>query len=115
MNDQGTEPFIAAADGYLGWLNAAMVRLYAAGHGDAEVAATVPDFSTLLDMDSTLAANGGGELDDIEARRITVGTHDGKVTLSGSVASWSESDEAVSAAWAAPGVTSVHNDLMISP
>lgn len=52
---------------------------------------------------------------DIEARRITVGTHDGKVTLSGSVASWSESDEAVSAAWAAPGVTSVHNDLMISP
>ena len=52
---------------------------------------------------------------DIEARRITVGTHDGKVTLSGSVASWAESDEAVSAAWAAPGVTSVRNDLMVMP
>ena len=52
---------------------------------------------------------------DIEARRITVGTHDGKVTLSGSVSSWAESDQAVSAAWAAPGVTSVHNDLVIMP
>jgi osmotically-inducible protein OsmY len=52
---------------------------------------------------------------DIEARRITVGTHDSKVTLSGSVASWAESDEAVSAAWAAPGVTSVRNDLVIMP
>jgi osmotically-inducible protein OsmY len=52
---------------------------------------------------------------DIEARRITVGTHDGKVTLTGSVASWTESDEAVSAAWAAPGVTSVRNELLIAP
>jgi len=52
---------------------------------------------------------------DIEARRISVGTHDGKVTLSGSVSSWAESDQAVSAAWAAPGVTSVHNDLVIMP
>lgn len=52
---------------------------------------------------------------DIEARRITVGTHDGEVTLSGSVSSWAESDEVVSAAWSAPGVTSVRNDLAIAP
>lgn len=39
---------------------------------------------------------------DLEARRISVQTHDGKVTLAGSVSSWSESTQAVSAAWAAP-------------
>ena len=50
---------------------------------------------------------------DLEARRISVQTHDGKVTLSGSVSSWSESTGAVSAAWAAPGVTSVVNDLIV--
>jgi osmotically-inducible protein OsmY len=52
---------------------------------------------------------------DIEARRISVGTADGNVTLSGRVSSWAENDEAVSAAWAAPGVTSVRNDLTITP
>ena len=52
---------------------------------------------------------------DLEARRITVSTHDGKVTLTGSVSSWSERDQAVSASWAAPGVTSVKNDLTVVP
>jgi osmotically-inducible protein OsmY len=51
---------------------------------------------------------------DLEARRITVNTHDGKVTLTGSVSSWSEFDEAFSAAWAAPGVSSVNNDLVVA-
>ena len=50
---------------------------------------------------------------DLEARRISVLTHEGKVTLSGSVSSWSESTGAASAAWAAPGVTSVVNDLIV--
>ena len=36
------------------------------------------------------------------------------ITLSGSVASWAESDEAATAAWSAPGATSVRNDLVIS-
>ena len=52
---------------------------------------------------------------DLEARRITVSTHDGKVTLTGSVSSWSERNQAVSASWAAPGVTSVKNDLTVAP
>jgi len=52
---------------------------------------------------------------DLEARRITVNSQDGKVTLTGSVSSWSERDEALSAAWAAPGVSSVSNDLVVSP
>jgi osmotically-inducible protein OsmY len=51
---------------------------------------------------------------NLEARRISVSTSDGTVTLSGSVSSWSERDQAVSAAWAAPGVNSVHNELTVS-
>lgn len=52
---------------------------------------------------------------DLEARRITVATFNGAVTLSGSVASWSERDDAVTAAWAAPGVTSVNVELSVMP
>jgi osmotically-inducible protein OsmY len=52
---------------------------------------------------------------DIEARRITVATFSGAVTLSGTVTSWSEREEVVAAAWAAPGVTSVENELKVIP
>jgi osmotically-inducible protein OsmY len=42
-----------------------------------------------------------------------VGSH-GIVTLSGSVGSWADHDEAVSAAWAAPGVHDVVDDIRIT-
>ena len=51
---------------------------------------------------------------NLEARRIKVSTKDGKVTLSGSVSTWSERDDAVWAAWSAPGVSAVKDDLMIA-
>jgi osmotically-inducible protein OsmY len=51
----------------------------------------------------------------LDARRIDVNANDGNVTLQGSVSSWSERDEAVEAAWAAPGVVSVKDDLSIVP
>jgi osmotically-inducible protein OsmY len=51
---------------------------------------------------------------DMDARRITVETSHGKVTLSGSVSSWKEREEAMVAAWSAPGVTSVNNDLAVA-
>ncbi len=68
LREQGAEPYIAAADAYLAWLNAALTQLRAAGLGDAAVAAAPFDDSELLDMDAALAAHGD-TADDIEVRR----------------------------------------------
>jgi osmotically-inducible protein OsmY len=50
----------------------------------------------------------------IDADQVTVTTTGGKVTLAGSVRSWDQRREAYSAAWKAPGVTGVENNLVVS-
>ena len=52
---------------------------------------------------------------EVDARRISVQTTDGKVTLRGNVRSWFEKVEAGTAAWAAPGVTEVSNQISVVP
>jgi len=52
---------------------------------------------------------------EVDAERIRVETHDGKVSLGGNVRSWSEWQEAERTAWAAPGVTQVENLITITP
>ena len=51
----------------------------------------------------------------LDSRRIKIETRGGKVILSGSVRSWGERAEAQWVAWAAPGVSEVENDIIISP
>ncbi len=49
----------------------------------------------------------------LEAARIKVDTIGNKVLLNGTVRSWVEKEDAQTAAFAAPGVTEVQNDLLV--
>lgn len=51
---------------------------------------------------------------DVDARGIHIETTDGTVTLHGRVRSWSEIEAAKRAAWAAPGVSKVISELVVS-
>jgi osmotically-inducible protein OsmY len=49
-----------------------------------------------------------------DAQKITVWVNQGKVTLLGTVRSWAERNQASTAAWAAPGVSEVVNNITVA-
>ena len=49
----------------------------------------------------------------LDADELSVSTSNGTVTLEGPVSSWAEHDEALAAAWAAPGVTDVDDRILV--
>jgi osmotically-inducible protein OsmY len=51
----------------------------------------------------------------LDAKNITVEMRDHKVILNGTVRSWAERHEAELAAWSAPGVAEVENNLIVKP
>jgi osmotically-inducible protein OsmY len=51
---------------------------------------------------------------ELDAQRIKVAVYDSKVTLHGTVHSRAERNEAERAAWSAPGVTQVEDDLTVA-
>jgi osmotically-inducible protein OsmY len=50
----------------------------------------------------------------LDADELRVSTLNSSVTLEGTVSSWAEHNEAIDAAWAAPGVTSVQDRMTVS-
>jgi len=51
---------------------------------------------------------------EVDAEHITIKVVDDKVILKGKVSSWAEHDEVERAAWSAPGVRAVEDDLVIA-
>jgi osmotically-inducible protein OsmY len=49
----------------------------------------------------------------LDANDLHISSSNGTVTIKGTVSSWAEHDEAIDAAWAAPGVINVHDHLMV--
>jgi osmotically-inducible protein OsmY len=68
--------------------------------------ASVPDVK--LRIESALKRHA-----ELDSQQIRVEALDGKVTLRGTVRSWAEREDAETAAWAAPGVTTVEDELAI--
>jgi osmotically-inducible protein OsmY len=50
----------------------------------------------------------------LDAKSVSVKSSNGTITLDGTVSSWADHDEAVSAAWAAPGVTRVKDHIVVA-
>jgi osmotically-inducible protein OsmY len=88
------------------------------------VAANVPGAVGIKEQIKLITSPDGRDIENLigsalarsarlEARGLSVFACYGTVTVSGAVRSWAEHGEAVAAAWAAPGVTEVHDRIKV--
>jgi osmotically-inducible protein OsmY len=78
-------------------------------HDDVDLALPVPDAGGVEhSIRKAFKRNARLDADD-----VTVATSSGTVTLTGVVGSWAEHDEAIAAAWAAPGVAHVDDRISV--
>jgi osmotically-inducible protein OsmY len=78
---------------------------------EIELTAPAPDAGTIEDgIKKAFKRNA-----KLDAGELSVSTASGgDVTIEGTVSSWAEHDEAIAAAWAAPGVTKVHDRMAVA-
>lgn len=76
---------------------------------DITIKATVQSSSVKDSIEKALVRNA-----EIDAGKVKVAASGSTVTLSGSVRTWGEKSEAGMAAWNAPGVNSVKNELSVA-
>jgi osmotically-inducible protein OsmY len=77
---------------------------------EIEISGPPPQASDVKDsIKKALKRNAG-----VDSDALSVTTMNGTVTIEGTVRSWAEHDEAIDAAWAAPGVTWVRDDTLIA-
>jgi osmotically-inducible protein OsmY len=77
---------------------------------EIELTGSTPDTGNVADAIES-AFKRSAKLD---AEDLMVATSNGTVTLSGTVGSWSEHDDAIAAAWAAPGVRAVDDRITVA-
>ena len=78
---------------------------------EIELVQPSPDVSEVKErIARALGGKGAAESDQL---RISASA--GKVTITGSVRSWSQHDDAIAAAWATPGVTELEDRVAVDP
>jgi osmotically-inducible protein OsmY len=76
---------------------------------DISLTASAPASGVKAAIEAAIVRNA-----QLNPRAITLDVADGDVTLRGTARSWAERRQAEQVAWAAPGVTSVKNDLAVT-